>query len=223
MFGDNSFKELVLRDYILVKKDNNDDKDNSPSPNSATPVPQSITNSNDKSDNSVNPGNSPKPNPGKDNLSEGKNNVKTIKFESKEDNPANSTENSPIKTDNQTLIINLKDIKQITLTTDGNLVIEFNNSESNHSISQVITSEQINNNQELQKVKNYCQKNNKSALNQQELNSLINANKTNSTPTPKTKDDNNNALGIGLAIVVALIVGLAIGLVLKRKKGTKRN
>jgi len=110
-----------------------------------------------------------------------------------------------------------RDIKQIALTSDGNLIIEFNNSASNHSIGQVITSEQINNNQELQKIKNYCQQNGKNSLSQQELNSLINGNKT-SAPTNKTKNDNNNTLAIGLVAAFALIVGLVIGLVVKRKK-----
>src|SRR6185312_7626820 len=169
-----------------------------------------ITNSNEKSDNSVNPGNSPKPNPEKDSLSEEKN--------SKEDNAPKSTENSPVKTDNQTPISQyLRDIKQVTLTSDGNLIIEFNNSASNHSTGQVITTEQISTNQELQKIKNYCQQNGKNSLSQQELNGLINANKT-SVPTNKTKNDNNNALGIGLVAAFALIVGLVIGLVVKRKK-----
>jgi LPXTG-motif cell wall-anchored protein len=54
-------------------------------------------------------------------------------------------------------------------------------------------------------------------LSQQELNSLINSNKT-SAPTNKSKDDNNNALAIGLVAAFALIVGLVIGLVVKRKK-----
>ena len=45
---------------------------------------------------------------------------------------------------------------------------------------------QQNNNQELQKIKNACQKNGKSSLNQQELNSLI-QNKTGSAPAYSTK------------------------------------
>ena len=205
MFGDNS---LVLGDFqVVIKKDNNDNNgDNSPATsNPATPSPQSITNSNEKSDNSA------KVNPEKDSLSEEKN--------SKEDNTAKSTENSPIKTDNQTPISQyLRDIKQVTLTADGNLIIEFNSSASNHLIGQVITSEQISTNQELQAIKNYCQQNGKNSLSQQELNSLINANKTDSALTNKSKDDNNNALAIGLVAAFALIVGLVIGLVVKRKK-----
>ncbi|CAG8620169.1 23_t:CDS:1, partial [Paraglomus occultum] len=207
MFGDNLSKELVLRNYILVKKDNNGDKDNSPSPNPAAPAPQLITDSNKKNDNSVNPGHSPKPNPEKDSLPEEKN--------GKEDNAVKSTENSPIKTDNQILISQcLRDIKQVTLTADGDLIIEFNNSENSHSISQVVTSGQINNNQELQKIKNYCQRNGKNSLSQQELNSILTANST-ATESPK---EGNNTLLVGGIICAALIVGVVTGLLLKKKK-----
>src|SRR6185312_9462102 len=203
MFGDDS---LVLGDFRVVIKKDNDDNNGDNSPVTSNPVsssPQPITNSNEKSDNSVNPGNSPKPNPEKDSLSEEKN--------SKEDNAPKSTENSPIKTDNQTPISQyLGDIKQVTLTSDGNLIIEFNNSTNNHSTGQVITSEQINNNQELQAIKNYCQQNGKNSLSQQELNSLINTNKSDSALANKIKNDNNNTLAIGLVAAFALIVGLVI-------------
>ncbi|CAG8608778.1 9748_t:CDS:2, partial [Paraglomus occultum] len=106
------------------------------------------------------------------------------------------------------LVINLKDIKKITLTSDGDLIIEFNQPENNSdkSLSRTITTEQINTNQELQTVKNYCQRNGKNSLSQQELNNLINSNKT-SASTNKSKDDNNSALAIGLSVAVALIVG----------------
>jgi len=134
-----------------------------------------------------------------------------------EKNSANPGENYSPKRDNKTLIINLKDIKQITLTTDGNLVIEFSEKlENGYSISQrqVITAEQINNNQELQIVKNYCQQNGKTSLNQQELNSVVGASPT----QPANNKNNDNSLGIGLAITAALLVGLAVGLLLKRRK-----
>jgi len=172
----------------------------SPSTDSATPVPQSITNSNDKSDDSANPDNSPKPSPEKDNSSEAENSVKTIRFENKENNSQNNSAKS--NDDNKVQIIDPRSIKQITLTADGNLVIEFNSEklENGDSISQnqqVITSEQINNNQELQKIKNYCQRNGKNSLSQQELNSLINTNKSDSALANKIKNDNNNTLAIG--------------------------
>ncbi|CAG8770981.1 5932_t:CDS:1, partial [Ambispora leptoticha] len=171
----------------------------------------------------VNPDNSPQPNPGKDSPSEEKNNIKTIKFENKEDNheknSSKSTEKSP--EDNQTLILNLRNIKKITLTSDGNLVIEFNESENNHANrqkTQIITTEQIKQSQELQTIKSHCQKNGNSSLSQQELSKIIGA--ANSTATEKPQNG-NNVLLIGVligGIGVALIFGVGIGLLLKKKK-----
>jgi hypothetical protein len=188
MFGDiNLCKDLVLRDYKIIT-DNNNDKDNSPKSNPA--APQLITNSNDKNDNSVkvNPGNSPKPNSGKDNnLSETKsnNNVKTIKFENKEeDGKNNPTKSSSAESDNKVLVIDLKDIKKITLRADGKLEIEFNNAEGdNYTISQVIADEQINNNQTLQKAKNFLEKSKQNSLSQSELTKLTQNNSTSTNPT----------------------------------------
>lgn len=60
--------------------DSNPQSDNSPKPNPTTPVPQSISNSGSKSDNSVSRANSHQP----------INNVKTIKFESKENTSQNN-------------------------------------------------------------------------------------------------------------------------------------
>jgi len=205
-----------------------DNKENSPSPNPAAPAPQ-ITNENSESDNSVkvNPGNSPQPNPGKDNQSETKNDnkVKTIRFENKENegknDSTNPVENSPNKTDNETLIINLKEIKKITLS-GGNLIIEFDNKqESNHwySISQTITPDQIKNNQELQTVKNYLEKNNQNSLSHQELNKLLSKDKQAVSPE-KPKD--NNLLLIGGIAGGTLIIGVVIGLFLRRKKRVKK-
>jgi len=100
-------------------------------------------------------------------------------------------------------------------------VIEFNSEklENGDSISQnqqVITAEQVSNNQELQKIRNYCQRNNKSTLNQQELNSILAANST-ATESPKEKEGNNILL-IGGGIGIALVIGIVVGLLLKRKK-----
>jgi len=211
MFGDDS---LVLGDFRVVIKKDNDDNNGDNSPVTSNPVsssPQPITNSNEKSDNSVSPDNSPKPNPEKDSLSEEKN--------SKEDNAPKSTENSPVKTDNQTPISQyLRDIKQVTLTSDGNLIIEFNNSASNHSTGQVITTEQISTNQELQKIKNYCQQNGKNSLSQQELSNILGVNSASSTEKPPTT---NNILLVGI-IGGTLVIGIGIGLLSKRRKNKKK-
>jgi len=76
------------------------------------------------------------------------------------------------------------------------LIIQFKNEKSRNNSEigsiQKITAEEINNNQELQRIKNYCQKNGKSSLNQQELSSLI-QNKTNA-PTNSPKPQSHNAL-----------------------------
>lgn len=220
-FGSDLSKALVLRNYEMVKKDNNDDKNNSPSPNPAAPAPQPITNSDSKkSDNSVNPSNSSQPNPGKDKSSEVKSDVKTIKFENNSTNPI---ENSPNQADNKTLIINLKNVKKITLTTEGNLVIEFDNKRENnwYSTSQTITPDQINNNQELQTVKNYLDKNNQSSLNQHELNELLSKNDNNSVSVEKPKDNNLLLIGGGIVGGVLIVVGIGIRLFLRKKKVKK--
>jgi hypothetical protein len=184
--------------------------DNSPKPNPATPAPRPITNSNDQNDNSVkvNLGNSPQPNLGKDKSSEGKSEVKTIKFEKI---PPKSTEKSPNEGDAQTLIINLRSIKKIALTSDGNLVIEFNVNDK--SETQIITNKQITNSQELQKAKDYLQKENKKSLSQQEFNSLISAN-SNSTLTEKPKNNMPLLIGGGIGI---LVLGVVIGLLVKNR------
>lgn len=197
-----------------VKRDNNSDKDNLLPPNSATPQP--ITNSNSKSDNSANPSNSPQPDSEPDKSPESK--IKTIKFENKE----NDSKNSPNQTDNENLVINLKNVKKITLTAGGNLVIELNNQkEGNYSISQTITPDQINTSRELQKVKNYLEKNNQSSLNQQELNRILNKNNTSAPQSEKPKENNNNILLIGGLMVGVLIVGIMVGLLIKRDKNKK--
>jgi len=207
-------KALMLRNCTVVKKDNNNnDKDNSPSPNPTIQAPQSIINSNDTPDNSASPESSPQLSPEKDKSPEAKNNVKTIRFENKENNSQN---NSGKSNDDDNQIIDPRSIKQIILTADGNLVIEFSGekSDSMSQNQQIITSEQISNSQELQKIRNYCQRNNKSVLSQQELNSILAANSS-TTESPK---GGNNTLLIGGIICVVLIVGVVTGLLLKKRK-----
>ena len=191
--------------------------------NPAAPAPQSITNENSENDDSVkvNPGNSPKPNPGKEELSEPKNNVKVIKFENNDDKiPANpASEKSPNQTDNETLIINLKSVKKITLSAEGNLVIEFKKESNLHSMPQTIFAEQLSQSQELQKVKNYLEKNNQTSLNQQELGKLFSG--SDNKPALTKEPQGNNKILIGGALGGVLILGIGIGLLLKKKKVKK--
>ncbi|CAG8601462.1 12765_t:CDS:2 [Ambispora gerdemannii] len=203
---------LVLRkDYQIIKKDGNDDKENSP-PNLASS--QSLTNSNGKSDNPVN---SPNSNPEPDQSPASS--IKTIKFENKEDDDNNNPTDPVEKSSNKKLVINLRDIKQITLTPDGNLVIEFNKSENNNSQeTQIITDQQINSSQELQTVKNYLQKSKQKSASQQELNNILN---TNSNTTEKPKDNSNILLVVGIG--GALTIGLLIGLFIRRKRKVGKN
>ena len=209
MFGNNLSKELVLiRDYILVKK--NDNNNNSPSvnnSNSPTQPPQSENKSSQISTNNHSEGNSSGSDGNKN--SEQKIEIVNSGIENKE--------NESSKNDNEALIIDLKKVKKITLIADGSLEIESNgpqNENHGHSISQIITAEQVSSNQELQKIRNYCQRNNKSTLNQQELNNILAANST-ATESPK---EGNNTLLIGGGIGIALVIGIVVGLLLKRKK-----
>ncbi|CAH1757604.1 5247_t:CDS:1 [Entrophospora sp. SA101] len=212
MFGYNSYEELVLRDYTIAKKDNSDDKDNLPPPNLTSPSSSGlITDASDKSNNS-------KTNPGKDNQSEAKNNAKTIKFENKENEGKNNLANPTEKSPNETLVINLSDIKRITLTSQGQLIVEFNNSKTHN-----MTAEQVNNNSELQTIKNYCQKSGKSSLSRFELDKIFSSTNETNTGSVGKPTDNNHALVIGLSVAVALTIGLVIGLLLKRKKSIKRS
>jgi len=216
-FSDSKMVEHFCSQAV-VKKDNNNDKN---SPSSPSLVSQEITNSNGTRDNSASLENSPQLNPGKDKSPEVKSNVKTIRFENKENNSQNNSAKS--NDDNKVQIIDPRSIKQITLTADGNLVIEFNSEklENGDSISQnqqVITSEQINNNQELQAIKNYCQQNGKNSLSQQELSNILGVNSTSSTEKPSTT---NNILLVGI-IGGTLAIGIGIGLLSKRRKNKKK-
>ncbi|CAG8691180.1 12589_t:CDS:2 [Ambispora leptoticha] len=89
------------------------------------------------------------------------------------------------------------DIKEISLTPEGNLLIKYNSDQT-----KIITSDQTN--QELQKVIIYCQENNQTNLSQQDL-----INKTNS-PTTKSENSNNllAIIGIGGALIIGVVIGL---------------
>ena len=148
------------------------------------------------------------------------NQAKPVKFViDNEKNSANLSEKSPGEGERcQTLIINLKSVRRITLTSDSNLVIEFNKAETNsNSVKeiQVINDKQIASSQELQKVKSYLLENGEKSINQQRLNSILNSNITNSELTGKP--DNKLSLVIGLSIIAVLTVGLASRLLIKRK------
>jgi len=85
---------------------------------------------------------------------------------------------------------------------------------------QTITAEQINNNQELQAVKNYCQANNKTSLSQAELSSLINPDST-STNTKDPKKNNTPLLIGGTVLAMIGLIGLLA--IRKTKKIKKRS
>ena len=143
----------------------------------------------------------------------------------RKDLPKNKKENAP-KLPSKDLNINSliqyfqnRNIKQISLTTEGNLLIEYyayhnknKNTKNNASITETITPErQESNSPEFQEVKSYLQKTNKKELSQQEL---INMNRANATPTEKPK--NNNALWMG-GVAVALVIGMVVGLLVKNR------
>src|SRR6185369_4352489 len=98
------------------------------------------------------------------------------------------------------------DIKEISLTPEGNLLIEYNSGKT-----EVITNDQANN-QELQKVISYYQKNKQTNLSQQDL-----IDKTNSN-SAQPKNTNNNALLISCGLGGTLIIGIVIGLWLRKSK-----
>jgi len=127
----------------------------------------------------------------------------------------NGSENEPAEQNNEKMVINLGNIKKITLTSKGELVIEFNKSNGVALITQIITDEQINSNQELQKAKTYLKGQNKTSINQAEFSKLISGG---ATSAEKPKD--NHALLIGGGITV-LVIGLVIGILISKKKTKK--
>jgi carbamoylphosphate synthase small subunit len=101
------------------------------------------------------------------------------------------------------------DIKEISLIPEGNLLIEYNSGKS-----EIITSDQANS-QKLQKVISYYQENNRTNLNRKDL-----INKSNSN-LPTANPKNNNALLVGFGIGGALVIGMSIGLLLKKRNVKK--
>ena len=113
-------------------------------------------------------------------------------------------------------LVNLKNIEKITLNRE-NLVIEFKGNENNKTIAQIITPEQMEDNQELQAVKNYCQKNNKTSLNQQEISDFVNSDFV----STKESEKNNTPLLIGGGVAV-LVIGLIIGVLIGKNSKNKK-
>lgn len=131
-------------------------------------------------------------------------------------NNKSSSEDELVKQNNKKMVINLGNIKKITLTSKGELVIEFNESNEVALVSQIITSEQINSSQELQKAKSYLKSQNKTSINQAEFSKLISGGATSAEKSPK----DNNALLIGGGITI-LVIGLVAGILISKKKTKK--
>lgn len=127
------------------------------------------------------------------------------------------------KSNNEVLVIELKRIKKITLRNDNKLQIEFNsfqnnqNDSSGYLVNQIMTNEQVDNNQELQAVKNYLQKTSKDSLNQRELIEFFNSSSV-STETPK---DISRLLKIGGGVI--LVFGLLGWLLVISKRKLKKH
>ncbi|CAG8591584.1 31481_t:CDS:2 [Racocetra persica] len=191
-FRDNLALEMIHNQQMVVRKNNND-------------------NSSPLADNPVSPTQPPQPE-NNQRTDEKNHNDGQKSLENRDKSEKKKIEVGNENKDNK-LIIDLKNVKKITLREDGKLEIEFNNSENgNYSISQIVTDEQISNNQELQKIKNYCQEKGKTSLEQQELNSLL------SVTTPEKPRDGNNSLLIISIFGGTLIVGIVIGLFWRKKK-----
>lgn len=129
----------------------------------------------------------------------------------KENKPSQSLTNSPnLEKDLIKLLLQYfqeKKIKSIKLD-NNELVIAYDD-------GQLV--KKPNNSQELQKINDYFQKNDKKELTRQELNSMVNANNTNA---PSKEPKSNNALlvvgGIGI-----LVVGLIVGILISKRKSKK--
>jgi len=123
------------------------------------------------------------------------------------------TDNSKslVKNDAESLLQYFQDhdIKQISLTSEGNLLAKYNTGKS-----EVIN----NNNKELQKVIELCQKNGLTVLSRQNLTNMINSNST-SLDKPKNNDKIITYSIVGLAIMA--LVRITILLVKPKRKKSK--
>jgi len=100
------------------------------------------------------------------------------------------------------------DIKQISLTPEGKLLIEYNSGQTRIS--------EKTNNLELQKVLSYYQKNNQTSLNQKDL---VNLNENNSNVV---ENPHGNKAIISTLIVGTLIIGAVIGILASKKKNPNK-
>jgi hypothetical protein len=116
-------------------------------------------------------------NKGNDNPSESNEKGQIIRVNIPSDSPQPShrqDESSERKNnDDKTLTINLQNAKKITLTPEGNLVIEFEQGSNYEFLAQIITPDLINNSQELRKIRSYCQSTQQDSLSRQELNGIF--------------------------------------------------
>jgi len=120
-------------------------------------------------------------------------------------------------------LFKVQNIKQISLTNERGLLIEYNptnSSESNRDDNQllVMSNEEVVNKSEFQVVQSYLQENNKSSLNQQELNALLN---TNSVQWPGPNSNGNLGKNLAIGVGVLLVIGLLISLLVKNKRVKK--
>jgi hypothetical protein len=125
---------------------------------------------------------------------------------------ARKQERKNLQLDNKFLLkyFREQEIKQIQLTPEGNLLIEYNKGKS-----EVIFKKQANNSEELQKVIGYYQKNNQTNLSREDLINMVNSN------SPTTSSNNNNGSLVAFGIGGSLIIGIIIGLWLRKNKVKK--
>jgi hypothetical protein len=97
-------------------------------------------------------------------------------------------------------------IKKIA-SQNGELVITYNN-----NLNEIITNNQLVNNAEYQLLRDNLRKINKNELTSQELEI---GSGSGSTPT---LSPNNNALLIGGSLILVLIIGVVVGLLLRKRK-----
>jgi hypothetical protein len=141
--------------------------------------------------------------------------VNNIKKGGDNDNKS-SSENKPLKQNKEKLVISLSNIEKITLTSKGELVIEFSENKGVDFVSQTITNEQLSQSQELQKAKNYLQKENRQSLSKQEFNSLVNSNSSTSPTNEKPKSNYGLLVGGGITVL-----GVVVGLLISKRKNKK--
>jgi len=99
-------------------------------------------------------------------------------------------------------------IKQISLTPEGKLLIEYNDGRTEIG--------EKTNNQEFQKLISYYQKSGQTSLNQKDL---INLNDT--TNSSQLSPSNSKSMLVGALVGGTLIIGIVVGILMMRKKSKK--